>query len=338
MRLAWLKLVVLALLLGAACCGCQRSLPAEQQHTTARADYPWQMPKWGQNLKRHDTAPVTPANAPEGQVSLPNDKGHHPKFDPQDTLDPALLPGTWLLVCYISNEQVILRAPTAMSIFEFSANGTFNLRPVAEGQVQPATPGTWEKSGPGMLLVSNKGAAPITYYCEMSGRDFLFMWNFDYQNGLWFVRRPDVSSERIARNDFTFENGDKLHLTQIQDTSFTGTIDGSAHMDVTGGYHQGVLSLRWIDKPHNVDGYAAFTVSSDWQELRGVEWLSDFTSSPFGELWQTSPAPATAPPPSAPSPTAPAPESTPAAAPPAAPPPGEPSPGLTPPPLPAGGV
>jgi hypothetical protein len=175
-----------------------------------------------------------------------------------------------------------------MSIFQFSANGTFNLRLVYEGEVKQTTPGTWEKSGPGVLSVSNEGNAPQTYYGEMDGRDFMFLWNFEHKNGLWFVRRPDKSTPLIQGNDFVFTNGDHLRLREVRGQSFLGTLTtGTEEMEVSGGYNQGVLNLHWIDKPNNVDGYAAFVVTPDWKDLYGIWWLNDFMSSPVGGRWAT---------------------------------------------------
>jgi hypothetical protein len=158
-----------------------------------------------------------------------------------------------------------------------------------------------------MLLAATGGGTPYTYYGQFHGHDFLFLWTFEGQNGLWLVRRPEKFSEGIQGNDFTFTSGEHLHITQASANSFTGTISGPVEMEADGGYVNGVVYLRWIDRKNNVDGYAAFVVSPDWKELHGVWWLSDFTSAPFGGSWETSESPPTpvAPPVQPPAPAAP---------------------------------
>jgi hypothetical protein len=312
--------------------GCQRAVSDEERARSLRAggQYPWDAPGWAERLTGQTPGAAPPGVSPtapaEGSVQLPTNKGHHPLFDPQDTLNPQQLPGDWLIAAYIADETDRLVEPANMSMFRFAADGTFSLLTINGGEIKKTSPGTWEKSGPGMLLVAYGGNAPYTFYSQFDGPDFLFLWTFEGQNGLWLVRRPAQSAPHIPANDFDLSDGEHLHIAQSGAESFAGSITGAATLEVNGGYNQGVLNLRWIDHQNNVDGYAALIVSADGRQLHGVWWLSDFTSTPFGGHWETSPAGGTpaSPPPGGTPPASPDSNppglATPPAVPPAAPP------------------
>jgi hypothetical protein len=299
MRISWsiwrkaLAGACLAMVLGAAC---QRRAPGEMaeqiraQRAGATESYPWTPPHRQQQAA---TDPAEGSGEPgleAGAVELPDDLGRHPALGSQDTLDVAQLPGDWLLVCNVDQEALRLREPNNFYLFKFAAGGTLSLLPVIDGQVSRAVPGTWEKTGPGKLLMSINNGAPLTYYCEMLGTDFFYLWTFDSKNGLWLARRPAESTPVIEGNEFAFTSGERLHLTGTKGIAYDGYIEGPTRLEVSGGYSQGVLSMHWIDRQSNSDGYAMFIVSPDWKSLHGTWWLNDYTAVPFGGTWDTAQA------------------------------------------------
>jgi hypothetical protein len=269
---------------------CPRRADSPRLADANQAHYPWDMPGWRQESQQNPTGvaediPIVPATG--GSVAIPNDKGRHPALDPLDTFDRSLLPGEWLIVAHVDDERVVLRSPDNFSVTKFFESGTLTLQPVIGGQLQQADNGTWEKSAPGVLLMALGTNTPQTFYCQFSGRDFLYMWTFEQANGLWLVRRPEQFAERISNNDLTFTSGERLHLTSVKGSAFDGTISGPIEYEVHGSYSQGVLNMRWIDRADNVDGFAVFRVSPDWKQLDGVWWLNNYEAAPFGGRWQT---------------------------------------------------
>jgi hypothetical protein len=124
----------------------------------------------------------------------------------------------------------------------------------------------------------------------MFGTDFMYLWTFDTNNGLWLARRPASSSLTIDRNTFDFTSGERLKLTSVKGITYSGHIEGPSPKQVSGGFAQGVLSMHFVDSNSNSDGYAMFIVDPDWQGLHGVWWLNNYTSAPFGGSWETGPA------------------------------------------------
>jgi hypothetical protein len=257
----------------------------------SEAKYPWQMPdspyRNAGDGPPHDDRKVDGQGAIGQEVQIPNDKGRHPALDTKDNFDPSKLAGDWVIVCHVVNERVELRGSDNFSVASFFDNGTLRLQPVVGGNAQPASNGTWEKSAPGVMLMGLDNSTPQTFYCQFSGDDFFYMWTFEHANGLWLVRKPEQAADRVMANEFTFTSGEKLHLTSVNATAITGSIEGPRPYEVHGFYSQGVMNLRWVNELDNVDGFAAFRVSPDWQTLDGVWWLNNYEAAPFGGRWQT---------------------------------------------------
>lgn len=288
---------------------CPRQLTPEQAELRRSADsrYPWPTPRELRSNTPGDPAAGQQADpAAESTLGtpfeLPNDLGRHPAIQRRDTVDTGLLLGDWALVCHADSERLVLHEPGSLRLFSFNPGGQLNLLTVQDGQLQHTQSGRWEKTGPGRMQISVDNSPPLTYYCEMFGSNFFYLWTFATKNGLWLVRRPAESAPQIAAGEFQFASGETLKFTSVRGAVFNGYIDGPGRYEVTGGYYQGILSLRWVQPQSQSQGYAAFVVDRDWTQLDGAWWLDDYEAAPFGGSWSTAPGQAAstaAPPPAA---------------------------------------
>ncbi|MCH7472273.1 hypothetical protein IIA79_04905 [bacterium] len=266
------SLALLVFLLAA----CPREYPpGENPAEFANATHPWELPGWKPppGLK-----PAATQRAKSGDVKLPKLRG--PALPADDTLDPALLPGRWLLVCSVREEKMELMAVGEMDLVELRRDGTvaYNFITGGEGDVKE---GTWGKLEPGVVGLAIGNTEMLELYGQIFGEDFLYLWNYDFQVGHWFVRLPVEATERIEANSFRTSWGE-LKFKDVVQQSYSGTLSAESEISVGGFYESGVLSMRWEDERSNRAGFAAFRVGAGWNELQGTWWIDDYEAAPFG--------------------------------------------------------
>jgi hypothetical protein len=271
---------VTALVLAA---GCEREMPPEDSGRQATASHPWELPGWTVPPELSAVSPLAsePYDSVD-EVDLPT--RHGPVLPEQDTLDPAILPGLWQQVCYVNQEKLNLIPVGGMNLMELQAGGYSAFYSVQNGETAMMD-GNWRKSAAGVVeLAFGADGVPQAMYGQLYEDDFLYLWNYENQRGLWFARaRPDAAPQ-IGANRFDTTRGE-LFLKDVVSQSYQGTVSADNEIIVAGYYDKGVLSMRWEDERGNLGGYAAFIVSEDWQTLKGVWWIDDYQAAPFGGPW-----------------------------------------------------
>jgi hypothetical protein len=136
MRLLWMccALVLLA--------GCERDRDPSAV-ATAQATHPWELEGWQapEELERQAQSAAEDYDV-EQQVEFPNRRG--PALPDADTLDPQLLPGAWLHVCYVKVEKLDLVPPGEMNVFDLRPDGSgtyfayHNFEAAPRGTQEPA--------------------------------------------------------------------------------------------------------------------------------------------------------------------------------------------------------
>lgn len=263
--------------------GCPRSYPEGQNPAEyAKVTHPWEQPGW--QPPQPVTGPDVPAASTQEQVQTPEKRG--PVLSQEDTLVEQQLTGRWLQVCTAVNETLQLAPPGQRFVLQLEPNGTASYHLDREGKTQ-VVEGEWHKTQPGVISFRmGQDTAETAMYSQLYSGQFLYMWNYDHQQGLWYVRLPEQAAARISANRFSTTRGE-LKLATVMQNQFSGTLtDSGAVTDVTGYYESGVLGLSWVDKARNSSGFAMFIVSPDWQTLSGVWWLNDYEAAPFGGDWQ----------------------------------------------------
>jgi hypothetical protein len=183
----------------------------------------------------------------------------------------------------VREEQVSLILPGNMNLLELGSRGEGTLFVRHEGEGEQVSSG-WRKTSPGKIELEFGGGTQLPYYGELYQGLFLYVWNYDYQEGYWFVRVPDRATPRIGANRFDHTRGE-LHLTNVVAQSYEGTITGESELVVNGYYQDGVLTMRWEDSAGNQAGYAAYVADPEWQSLTGVWWIDDYEAAPFAGSW-----------------------------------------------------
>lgn len=275
--------IIIAALTLALAVGCERDAPPETAGRQATASHPWDIPGWQLPPGLNAISPLAsePYDSVD-EVDIPT--RHGPALPPQDTLDPELLPGLWQQVCFVNAEKLYLIPVGAMSLMELKVNGYGTFYSFKNGEASMLE-GSWRKSAPGVVdLAFGPEGVPQEMYGQLYENDFLYVWNYDSQRGLWFARaRPDADPQ-IGANRFETTRGE-LFLKDVVAQSYQGILYSDNEVVVAGYYDKGVLSMRWEDERGNLGGYAAFIVSEDWQELKGVWWIDDYEAAPFGGPW-----------------------------------------------------
>jgi len=262
--------------------GCPRDRDP-QALAQATASHPWELESWQMPPELSAVKqPALPEYDEEQQVEIPN--RHGPVLPEQDTLDPQLLPGTWLQVCYTKTERLYLVPPGEMNMIDLRPDGSGTYYAIHEYKPEQYE-GGWSKIRPGVIEMGfGEDAVSQEMYGQLYQEDFLYLWNYDSQQGLWLVRaRPDMGAA-IEANHFDTSRGE-MKLTDVVGQSFQGQLLAENEIVIAGYYELGVLSMRWEDERGRLGGYAAFLVGQDWQELTGVWWIDDYQAAPFGGTW-----------------------------------------------------
>jgi hypothetical protein len=277
---AWICLLImlLAMLLLVAC---PRQYPAGKDPAlNAKASHPWELP--GANAEQQSAQNQSAANSSGTQVVFPDQRG--PRLPAEDTLDESQLAGAWRQVCFVRREQLQLSVRGAMNLMELQAGGTVAYHLYAAGK-QDIREGTWRKVKPGVLDIRIGSPAEMLFYGQLVDGQFLYLWNYDSQEGLWFARQPDKYAAHLERNRFQTTRGDFKIANIVQD-QYTGTVtEGEITIEVRGGFQEGVLTMDWRDAKNSSQGYAVFIVSPDSSSLLGYWWLDDWEAAPFGGAW-----------------------------------------------------
>lgn len=262
--------------------GCPRVYgPGQEVPPEGTATHPWEQPGW-EAPQPFGLIPAPEGNGQSGRIELPERRG--PALAQTDTLDEALLPGRWLQVCQVSQEQLALIPPQEMDLLELASNGQAAYHLVREGKVDRRE-GNWTKQAPGVLGVAIGGGTALPFYGQLYSGQFLYLWNYENLQGWWYVRLPEQGAAQLGANHFTTTRGELL-LKDVVMQQFSGELrDGENVGQVTGYYINGVMTLRWEDPAHNAAGYAALLVTPDFSSLEGVWWLDDYEASPFGGAW-----------------------------------------------------
>jgi len=276
MRWLWICCALLLL------CGCDRDRDPE---TLARATvtHPWELESWQVPPELAAARqPAMPEYDAEQQVETPN--RHGPVLPEQDTLDPQLLPGTWLQICFTAIERLNLVPPGEMNLIDLRPDGSGTYYAVHEYKATQYE-GSWSKTRPGVVeLGFGENGVTQEMYGQLFEEDFLYLWNYDNQEGLWLARARPEMSPPIQANHFETTRGE-MRLTDVVAQSYQGQLIAENEIVIAGYYEMGVLSMRWEDERGNLGGYAAFLVSPDWQQLTGVWWIDDYQAAPFGGGW-----------------------------------------------------
>lgn len=276
MRLIWFCCALLLL------AGCQRE-PAPGGTAAGTATHPWELPNWQAPPElSNKLQSQAEAYQPDQQVETPHLRG--PVLPENDTLDPRYVAGSWLQVCYVKAEKLGLVPPGEMNVLDLQPDGKGTYLAFHDYKAVRHE-GTWSKGKPGIveLTFGQKGVTQ-DMYGQLFENDFLYLWSYKTQEGLWLVRaQPDMGTT-IAANHFDTTRGD-LRLTNVVAQSYQGKLSAEHDITVAGYFEMGVLTMRWEDERGNLGGYAAFIVSPDWQTLRGVWWIDDYQTAPFGGEW-----------------------------------------------------
>ncbi|MBN2080852.1 hypothetical protein JW859_01470 [bacterium] len=276
----WLTLIMAACLLGVS--GCQRDSAQETEEARGQlATHPWELPDWQLPNEVLAQRPDAAADFSEDeQVKTPTLRG--PLLPESDTLDPELIPGRWLQVCMVSKENLALVPVGEMDMMELRPDGKGAYHVVSQGEAQTLE-GNWEKLEPGILSIGFSGEM-LPMYSELRDQDFLYIWNYEQEQGIWFVRLPQAASSEIEANLFDTTRG-RMHFQDVVSRSYSGVVEGESELNMRGFYESGILTMRWEDEQNNVGGYAAFRVEPGWQELHGYWWIDDYEAAPFGGVW-----------------------------------------------------
>jgi len=274
----WLLPICCALLVTAA--GCLRDVPdTGDVPATATATHPWELPGYELPPELERTSAETETNTTEQPVM------RGPKLPGTDTLDPELLLGRWLQVCFVKEEKMNQSVVGSMNILEIQPGGMSRYLDIRDNEATPLD-GTWSKLAPGVLgLGFGEDRQQLEMYGELFAGQFLYLWSYDTQQGLWFARMPDAAAPRIEANLFEHTRGE-LHLTDVVAQSYRGVLSGESEITVGGYYESGVMTMAWEDQAGNLGGFAAYIVSPDWETLDGVWWIDDWEAAPFGGRWQ----------------------------------------------------
>jgi len=277
----WFTLIVVACLLVVT--GCQRDGVREAEEARGQlATHPWELPDWQMPDEVMAQRPDAAANYDaEEQVETPTKRG--PSLPEIDTFDPELVPGRWLQVCMVSREQLALVPSGEMDMMELRADGKGAYHSVSQGEVQ-SIEGNWEKLEAGMLAIGFGEGDLLPMYGELRDENFLYIWNYENQQGIWFTRLPQEATPEIQANTYDSTRG-RLHFQDVVARSYSGYVEGESELNMRGFYESGILTMRWEDEKNNVGGYAAFRVGPDWQEMHGVWWIDDYEAAPFGGAW-----------------------------------------------------
>lgn len=262
--------------------GCQRDRDPSAI-AQATATHPWELEGWQAPSELDRRIPAGGEDYDvDQQVEIPT--RHGPVLPETDTLDPQLLPGAWLQICYIKEEKLGLVPPGEMNVLDLRPDGS-GIYVAYHNYEGVRHEGTWLKSRPGVVqLAFGEHGVAQDMYGQLFEEEFLYLWNYDSQEGLWLARaRPDRSST-IEANHFDTTRGE-LQLTTVVAQSYQGKLLAENEVVVAGYYELGVLSMRWEDERGNLGGYAAFIVGEDWRDLTGVWWIDDYQAAPFGGGW-----------------------------------------------------
>jgi len=203
----WLLPICCALLVTAA--GCLRDVPdTGDVPATATATHPWELPGYELPPELERTSAETETNTTEQPVM------RGPKLPGTDTLDPELLLGRWLQVCFVKEEKMNQSVVGSMNILEIQPGGMSRYLDIRDNEATPLD-GTWSKLAPGVLgLGFGEDRQQLEMYGELFAGQFLYLWSYDTQQGLWFARMPDAAAPRIEANLFEHTRGE-LHLTDV---------------------------------------------------------------------------------------------------------------------------
>jgi hypothetical protein len=226
-------------------------------------------------------SPADDVQTDGGMVELPSRRG--PKLSDRDTLEPELLVGRWLEVCLVRKEQLSLILPGNMNVLELYPQGSGTLLVKHEDEAE-AVVSAWRKVAPGVIELGFGDDDLLPYYGEIYQEQFLYIWNYEFQEGYWFARLPAQATRRIEANRFDHTRGE-LHIAKVVGQSYEGVISGESELMVSGYYESGVLTMRWEDPAGNQAGYAVYLADPEWQSLTGVWWIDDYEGAPFAGSW-----------------------------------------------------
>jgi hypothetical protein len=260
---------------------CPREYPAGKDPTlNAKASHPWELS--GANAAQQSTQNPSAANSAGTQVEFPDQRG--PRLPAEDTLDESQLAGTWRQACFVHEEKVQLSSAENMNLMELQASGSVAYHLYMNGQ-QDVREGTWHKAKPGVLDIRIGSPTEMLFYGQLVDGQFLYLWNYDRQEGLWYARQPEKFAPRLEHNRFSTTRGD-LKLTNVVQNQYSGTLtESGTAVEVRGLYREGVLTMDWRDAQHSSNGFAVFIVSPDSISLHGYWWLDDYEAAPFGGVW-----------------------------------------------------
>jgi len=273
-----LLLIVAGLLLFASC---QRDYPQDHPSRTASVSSIWDeihvetRPEEQQTQQPQDEEPIEPS------IEL------GPAFSESDTVDEALLPGVWVQFCLTKDEKMEPLPPNQQDLVELADSGQLVWHFIVDGK-DTSQPGYWEKTKPGWVGMSLGDQPPGEVRLQMFGEDFFFFWSYNGSIGMWFARLPQNPPQRIEYNRFTSNLGD-FQFDSVNENIFLGSAAGDYTRTIAGVYTKGLLIMRWEEPDTNAAGYAAFRVSSDWQELEGAWWIDDYQAAPFGGPYDAQP-------------------------------------------------
>lgn len=261
--------------------GCQRELPADGSRQPGTATHTWELPEFRAAATEMQTTAAAEAPATSNQVETPTLRG--PRLSGQDTLDPGRLSGLWLQVVTVDREIMNLVPTEIVHLLEIQPNNRAAVYRATD-QEPIRLEGSWSKPAPGQFILSITGQAELSFFGEMFGDNFLYLWSYDIQVGNWYARLPEGGATQIAANTFDTTRG-VLEFKDVVGLSYSGVLHADNEVDVRGLFSNGVLSMRWEDQKGNLGGFAAFIVDPQWNNLQGVWWIDDYEAAPFGGTW-----------------------------------------------------
>jgi len=278
MRLTISACLFIAMLLGLG--ACQRENTPEYGDAT----HPWDIgddsiasgiPELGGNQDASD-------GDSSGEVAVPTLRG--PILSQQDTLDTDQIPGLWIQVCRVRDEKMDLYPVEEMDLLQLTPENKAILTIVSQGEIYQTIEGNWRKAAPGKFGMSMGEYDEKVSFAEMYGPNFLYIWDYDIQLGVWYARAQQNASNQIEANLFDTSRG-MLHFTNVVGNSYQGYLDSAHKNDLRGMYVGGILTMRWEDQKGKLGGFAAFIVDPGWETLDGVWWIDDYEAAPFGGPW-----------------------------------------------------
>ena len=277
--------------LTAVCLACQRSTSDEERSISKlRATHPWQLPGSGNDYSAAGEFGGQQEEIPaDGKVELPPARG--PQLAETDTLDVDLLPGSWVMVALVTNEQMGLRTTADYSTLVLQESNAFRVFDYNDGELGNTLQGEWHKVKPGVLRLSMRGQdgqeQANEVFAELFANDFLYLWSYGGHWGNWYVRQvQDEPQALIGYNRYDSSIGSFV-FSNVGKDSYYGELtspEGSV-WQLNGYLVDGILNMAWTDARNNASGYAAFIVEDDWNTLRGAYWKDDYEARPFTAEW-----------------------------------------------------